>query len=246
MRSRCRKVATVAGAALVGLGALWASSASAIEVIQNTSPVSIDGWNISWGTGVGLTVVQDAANSDQVDVEKTATFTAPNQGYQITFSPISGYDGTAATSFVIPDETIVNNTASSFNGFSFILMNTTSTLATFDSVARTFIPPTGPGYNYSSETLGPGSLQPFTILTYTGTQGSGVTSFWGNGDPSSTGDNLLIDAPAGSDFALKELSSSSSGGNVVPMPAAAWQSLAGLAGLGLIGLGRRLKQRRFT
>jgi hypothetical protein len=220
---------------------LGATSAPAAQ-IQNTSPVAIDGWDISWSTGVGLAINQDSADGNQVDLEKTATFTAPNQGYQINFAPIAGYTGTVATEFVIPDETIVNNTGSSFNGFSFVLLNTTSTLATFDSVGRTFIPPTGPGYDYSTVSLNPGN----TVLAYTGTQGNGVTSFWGNGDPSASGDNLLIDAPAGSDFSFKELSSSGPGGpgNVVPLPAAAWQSLAGLGGLALIGLGRKLKQRR--
>jgi hypothetical protein len=243
MSIRFRKVAIAAGAALVSLGALSASSALA-QPISNTSPVAIDGWNISWNTGVGLTVSQDASNSGEVDVEKTATFTAPNQGYQITFAPIPGYTGTSATEFVIPDETIVNNTGSSFSQFSFILLNTTSSLATFDSVGRTFVPPTGSGYDYTTVSLTSGN----TILTYTGTQGNGVTSFWGDGDPSATGDNLLIDAPAGSDFALKELSGSGPGGpgSVVPLPAAAWQSLAGLGGLALIGLRRKLKQRRFA
>ena len=235
-----RKVSIAASAALLALGGLSISSAIA-GAIQNTSPATIDGWNISWGTGVGLVVTQDT-NAKQVDVEKSATFTAPNQGYQIVFTPVSG-GGSAATQFVIPDETIVNKTGSAFSSFSFILINKTTTLATFDSVARTFIPPTGSGYDYTSV-----DLTSSTILTYTGTQGDGVTSFWGNGDPSASGDNLLIDAPAGSDFALKELSASGPPGppSVVPVPAAAWQSLVVLGGLGLIGLRRQVKQRRLA
>jgi hypothetical protein len=224
---------------------LGATSAPAVE-IQNTSPVAIDGWDISWSTGVGLTVTQDSSAS-QVDVEKTATFTAPNQGYQITFEPIMGFSGTTATQFVIPDETIANNTGASFNGFSFVLMPTVAGSTTFDSVARTFIPPTGPGYDYTTVNLTSGN----TILAYTGTQSDGKTSFWGNGDPSPSGDNLLIDATAGDGFSLKELSSSggsgpSGPGSVVPLPAAAWQSLVGLAGLALIGLRRQMKHRRMA
>ncbi len=231
-----RKAAISAGAVLAGVGVLGAASAPAASI-------SVDGWDISWSTGVTVSAAQDSVNASQVDVTKMATFTAPNQGYQITFVPISGYTGTAATQFVIPTEMITNNTGASFNGFSFVLLNTTSDLATFDSVARTFIPPAGSGYNFTSVSLDPGN----TILTYTGTQDNGVTSTWGNGDASSTGDNLLIDAPAGSDFSLKELSSSGSGpGPVVPLPAAAWQSLVGLGGLALIGLRRRIKQRRLA
>jgi hypothetical protein len=241
MFSGFKKVSKAAGAAVVALGALSMSSAFA-GTIQNTSPATIDGWTISWGTGVGLVITQDT-NASQVDVEKSATFTAPNQGYQITFNPISGSTGTVASQFVIPDETIVNNTGSSFNSFSFILINKSSTLATFDSVGKTFIPPTGSGYDFTTVNLTSGN----TILTYTGTQNNGATSFWGNGDPSSSGDNLVIDAPAGSDFALKELSSSGSGpGPVVPLPASAWQSLTGLAGLALLGVGRKMKRSRIA
>ena len=181
-------------------------------------------------------------------IEKAANFTAPNQGYQITFTPVSGFTGTTASSIVFDSESITNHTGSSFNGFSFILLNTNSTLATFASVGKTFAPPTGSGYNYTSVSL----TSENTDLSYTGTQGNGITSFWGNGDPSSAGNNLLIGAPLGSDFALKELSSAGSGsspggpGASVPMPAAAWQSLFGLGGLALFGLGRRIKQRKLA
>jgi hypothetical protein len=127
---------------------------------------------------VGLAVTQDSS-PNQVNVEKTATFTAPNQGYQIAFEPIEGYTGTSATQFVIPDETIANNTGASFNGFSFVLLSTVAGSTTFDGVSRTFIPPTGSGYDYTTVNLTSGN----TILAYTGTQDDGATSFWGNGEP---------------------------------------------------------------
>jgi hypothetical protein len=81
------------------------------------------------------------------------------------------------------------------------------------------------------------------ILSYTGTQAAGSTSSWGSANP---GDDLLIDAPAGAVFSVKELSSSGGGGggSVVPLPSAAWQSLFGLLSLGLIGVGRQLKNRQ--
>ncbi|MGD0461980.1 MAG: VPLPA-CTERM sorting domain-containing protein [Tepidisphaeraceae bacterium] len=235
-----RKASIAACAAVLALGALPVSAVT----IYNTSPVPIDGWDISWTTGVGLAINQDGSSSTQVDVEKTATFTAPNQGYQITFEPIQGYSGKSATQFVIPDETIANNTGASFNGFAFVLLPTVAGSTTFKSVARTFIPPTGPGYDYTTVSLTSGN----TILAYTGTQKNGATSFWGNGDPSASGDNLLIDATPHDGFSLKELSSSGGGstGPVVPLPAAAWQSLAGLAGLALIGVRRQMKHRRMA
>ncbi len=237
----CRTAAIAVGAMVAGFGMWSASSALAVPIqIQNMSPASVDGWNISWSPGVGLAVNPNPDNpTGSVEVEKTATFNAPNQGYQITFSPTPGYDGTTATQFVIPDETIVNSTGSSFNAFSFVLLPTVPGSTAFDS-AEIFSLPSGPGYDFTSVSLTSGN----TILTYTGTQGSGVTSFWGNGDPSSTGDNLVIDATPGDSFALLELSSS--GGRTVPLPAAAWQSLLGLAGLGLFGLARQRKLRRLA
>jgi hypothetical protein len=234
LSSGSRKALFLASAVLAGVG--FMRSAGAAPVAQTQSPASIDGWTISWPTpGVGLAITQDGANANQVDIEKSATFTAPNQGFQISFVP--GSNPTADT-FVLPDETINNMTGKSFSGFSFILINTGSVNATFGGVSPGFIPPTGPGYDFTTVTLANGK----TELDYKGTQGNGVTSFWGNGDPSSNGDNLVIDAPAGSVFSLKELSVA--GGEVIPVPAAAWQSLIGLgcvAGFaGLRGLKRRM------
>ena len=236
MFSGSRKALILASAVLAGVGVV--KSAGAAPVSQNTSPATIDGWTISWPTpGVGLAITQDGANTAQVDVEKSATFSAPNQGFQITFAPTVSTP--TADVFVIPDESIVNATGKPFSGFSFILLNTGSVNATFGgSLTPGFVPPAGPGYDFTSVKLVNGK----TELDYTGTQGNGVTSFWGNGDPSSSGDNLVIDAPAGSSFALKELSISG-GGNVVPVPAAAWQSLIGLGAVGLFATLRGLKRR---
>jgi hypothetical protein len=223
----------VASAVLAGVGVV--RLAGAAPVAQTQSPANIDGWTISWPTpGVGLAITQDGTNSNQVNIEKSATFSAVNQGFQISFVP--GSNPTADT-FVLPDETITNLTGKSFSGFSFILINTGSVNATFGGISPGFIPPTGPGYDYTTVSLVNGK----TELDYKGTQGNGVTSFWGNGDPSSNGDNLVIDAPAGSIFSLKELSVG--GGNVVPLPAAAWQSLIGVVCVGAFTALRGLKRR---
>jgi hypothetical protein len=174
------------------------------------------------------------SQGSEIFVEKAATFTEPNQGFQVAFQPISGANG-AATSIDFTDETIQNNTGSAFSGFQFILMNIGTANATFPSVSNVFAPPAGTGYNYTTVSLNSAG----DILSYTGSQDAGSTSSWGS---AAAGDNLLIDAPAGSDFSLKELSESGGGGGgggTVPLPAAAWQSLLTLAGLGAIGLGRR-------
>jgi hypothetical protein len=233
LRSGSRKALFLASAVLAGVGVI--RSAGAAPVAQTQSPATIDGWTISWPTpGVGLAITQDGSNSNQVNIEKSATFKAVDQGFQISFVP--GSNPTADT-FVLPDETITNLTGKPFSGFSFILINTGSVNATFGGVSPGFIPPTGPGYDYTTVSLTNGK----TELDYKGTQGDGVTSFWGNGDPSSAGDNLVIDAPAGSIFSLKELSVG--GGNVVPVPAAAWQSLIGLGCVAGFAAIRSMKRR---
>jgi len=182
-------------------------------------------WNITAPSGVSLTVT---SSGNQIDIEKLANFTGVNQGLQVSFQPIAD----AATVIDFTDEQIQNNTGSAFNGFQFILMNAGSASAAFPSVSDTFGPPAGTGYSYSSVKLNAAG----DILSYTGTQNAGSTSTWGTGTPGTPGvgnpnDNLFIDAPAGAVFSLKELSSGSGGGggtSAVPMPAAAWQSLAGL------------------
>jgi hypothetical protein len=197
----------------------------------------IDGWTISFPTGVGLTATQDSTTATQVDLTKTATFTAPGQGFQIEFAP--GANATADT-FVISSESITNNTGQRFGGFSFILLNTGTANATFGGTTPGFLPPTGTGFDYTKVSLVNGK----TELDYTGSQDKGATSTWGNGDPSPSGDNLVIDAPAGSTFALKELSVPGGGGPpAVPMPASVWQSLVGLLGLGMFAGVRAVKRR---
>jgi hypothetical protein len=169
---------------------------------------------------------------------------------QVSFQPVA--IDPPATVIDFTDEQIQNNTGSAFNGFQFILMNAGSANALFPSVSDAFGPPAGTGYSFSTVQLNAAG----DILSYGGTQNAGTTSTWGTGTPGTPGvgnpdDNLFIDAPAGAAFSLKELSESGSSGSTgggsgssaVPMPAAAWQSLAGLAGLALYGIARKLKHR---
>jgi hypothetical protein len=236
MRIR-RKHAVLAGAFFASIS--FAASAKA-TVAFDTSPVSIDGWTISWPTPVALAIQQDGTTSTQVDVEKKATFSAPGQGFQITFA--ASPSGTTANAFVIPQESITNDTGAAFSSFSFIILNTGTANATFAGPG--FTPPTGTGYNFTSVSLVNGG----TELDYIGTQGNGVTSLWGDGTTTPGGNNLVIDAPAGSDFSLKELAGSGGppGPPAVPLPASAWQCLISLGGLGLIAGVRSMKKRRLA
>jgi hypothetical protein len=225
MRSSCRKVVIAACAAVAGLGALRTASATATLIEDNQSAV-VDGWNITAPTGVSLVVT---SGNGELFVEKAANFTKPNQGFQVAFQPVAG-DQSAATSVDFTDETVQNNTGQSFSEFDFLLMNVGSVNASFPGVSNVFVPPSGTGYAYTSVKLNSTG----DILSYTGSQSAGTTSYWGS---AAEGDNLLIDAPAGSDFSLKELSTSG-GVASVPTPTAAWQ---GLAGLVLIGFWRWAK-----
>jgi hypothetical protein len=238
MKVSYKKTAIAVGAAIASLGALrMSSAASSVTLIEDDQSAVVDGWNITAPTGVSLTVT---SSDNEIFVEKAANFTVPNQGFQIAFQPVAGATGASSIDFT--DETVQNNTGQAFSGFDFILMNIGSPNATFDGVANVFAAPSGTGYSYSG-TINLNSTK--DILSYTGNQNAGTTSDWGSATP---GDNLLIDTPAGSDFSLKELSMSGGGGgggggSAVPMPAAAWQSLASLAALGLIGIGRSIKRR---
>ena len=233
MRSGTKKFALLAAcAAIAGLGAWQTSSASTITINGGTSQ-TVDGWNITAQSGVTLTVTAATATTPLV-IDKTADFTAPNQGLLISFQPVS----TTTDVIDFDSESLTNDSGTTWNGFQFLL----SSEATFPSVTSTFTPPAG---FFSTVTLNAAG----NTLTYAGgSQASGTTSNWGsgtvdydeNGNPTATSpDNLIIDA-TGSGFDLKEIPESGGGPpSAVPLPSAAWQSLVVLSGLALIGVARK-------
>jgi hypothetical protein len=249
----------------VGLGVCRAASAITTLpiVISPGTSETWDGWNITAPSDATVTILSESNNGGQLNIEKDASFTAAGQVVPVSFQHVSS----GASVIDVVDESIFNDSSSQFNGFQFLL-----TGGTFPSVSDAFGPPTGTGYNFSSVTLtSADTAGDKDELTYTGTQNAGTTSLWGKTGIADTlasaesdgnvDDNLFIDAPVGADFVLKEISSigGGSGGNgggggsngggggsgssAVPMPAAVWQSLAGLAGLALYGIARKLKHR---
>jgi len=237
MRSGCKKMALIAAcAALAGLGALRTWSAATITIDGGTSQV-VDGWNITPQAGVTLFVTPSSGDVP-LAIEKAAFFTAPNQGLLISFQPVAG--STPASVIDFDSETIQNSSGGSWSGFQFLL----SSGATFPSVSETFVPPSGFFTTVNLNSAG-------DTLSYAGgSQATGTTSLWGSGivDYNTSGsaidsspDNLIIDASGGG-FDLKEIPGGG-GGSVVPLPTAAWQSFAGLAGLALFGIGRKLTKR---
>jgi hypothetical protein len=227
MKRSCKKAMIAAGVVVASLGALRMSSGQTL--IDGDQSAVVDGWTITGWPGVSLVVTSDSTG---ISIEKRANFTVAGTGFPIGFSPVAG--GTPATSIDIQDEQIANNTDEAFTGFDFILLNTGTVNATFavGTGSNPFSAP--PGYST------PVSENSGQELVYAGVQDTGSTSDWGT-----DGSTLLINAPVGSDFSLKELPEFGGGGGTspVPVPAAAWQSLFSLAALGLIGIGRWTRRR---
>ena len=201
-----KKITRIFAAGIAALLCLSVSQIACRASVITTSPALIDGWTISWPKTLQVTVEQDLNSQIQVDLTKSATFVAPDQGFQLTFAPTPGATATA-DSFVFDSESITNDTGKPFGEFSFILLNSGTADATFSKV---FSPPSGAGYSYSAPSVINGNDE----ADYPGVQNNGVTALWGNGVATSAGNNLTISAPSGSVFSFKELSTPS-----VPEPA---------------------------
>jgi hypothetical protein len=209
----------------VGLGFSVRGAQAAAVVIGGGSSATVDGWTISAPSGVSLAV--DGLNQvgNTLIIEKVANFTSPQGGYLITFDQSSS---SAVPYIEFENESVTNSTGVGWNGFQFLLLNTTSSGASFSSQ---FLGATGTGV-----TLTPGALTS-DALTYSGIQPAGSISNWGT---SAAGDYILIDAnpvsgaSAGQVFGFKELP------EFVPLPAAAWLGLAGLLALGTIASVKKL------
>jgi hypothetical protein len=194
----------------------------------HASAVTFGGWDISSDPGISLSI--SGVNGSQVLVIENKSVTFSNGiPLGVTFTQASPG---AVSSVEFATETIGNATGSDWTGFQFSLTGA----ATFDGIANVFAPPFGTGVNYSSVQLN--AMR--NLLSYTGSQSDGATSSWGSSNP---GDDLLIDAvpTTGEPFASFTLTESPQGvsSKVVPLPAAAWQSLPVLLLLAVIPAARK-------
>jgi hypothetical protein len=221
------------------LGAYRSASAGTLTLPYNITggtSWTIDGWNIAVPAGnTTVTVLSESNGGSQLNIEKDASFSSAGQVVPISFTWVSS----GASVIDVQDEVIHNDTGSPFSGFDFVLTGS----AAFYSVADAFNS-TDAGFSSVSLNGSSGS----NILSYSGGSQPTGTTFWNPGGALEPGpglgnvnDNLFIDASSASDFSLKEFAPGAS--SAVPLPAAAWQSLAGLAGLALYGIVRRLKHR---
>jgi hypothetical protein len=199
------------------------SLAAQVTVIDPDQSATVGGWTI---TAAGDTALVVFTSNTTLYVEKFAAFTGMAPA-SISFVPGAGAD----SSIEVTSELITNETGTNWTGFTFSL----SGGATFDSLGNSFNPPIGNGSTNSYTSVAFGS----TSIAYTGTQNNTLTSSWGNGD----GSFLLIDSTGGS---FNFIETPQDAPVVVPLPSAAWQTLAGLGGLGLLVVGRNMKRRLFS
>jgi len=190
------------------------------------------GWRATWATAYdgNVDLISRGTVGGQFFFEKDVTFTAQSaQGIEIVFERISP----SASTLVINDEVVRNQTGTAWTGFHFVLAS--------GSIAGT------PNFAFAtsdgSAGLGDFDITPFTNFAFSdqntvvsmsgGTVPSG--GVWLPGAASNTG--LAIVAGNNTDsFTLKEIPVA------IPLPAAAWTGLSTLLGLGFFGVAKNARK----
>ncbi|MCC7351639.1 MAG: VPLPA-CTERM sorting domain-containing protein [Phycisphaerales bacterium] len=236
---------------LLGVGFLAGALAFGSNAQAGSLVLGNSGWRASWSssfdnadyTYVTLTVL--AETDSTVVIQKTAVFAdGPDQHGLI--APIEiNFEQTradAAKNIVVTSESVTNASGVDWNSFQFIIEDgTTDTSAdtSFD-ITRTF------------GSVPPFDVSPFSVVGVGGitsqpqiiTLGDGVLAngeIWRPGVGPAGGELVIHAAPAtdGSKrFVFKELP----GGEVIPLPAAAWMGLSSLLGLGAVGAVRKARR----
>lgn len=220
---RSLKVAAFAAVAALGSFGLSQSHAATAVVNPVSSGEVIDGWEITIPTGIQ--VDQDVQNPNDpnslfIENMKQMGPGTLNEGLVMTFEQV---DPTAASTLTINNETVTNLTGSTIGAFAFQLINGVGANASFTGSIFT-----ADGY-YNNVTSSS------TLVTYTGSQPNNTTQDFGMG----TDGNLVIDLNPQGVGTVVNFKEYPQGGGTVPLPAAALQGLAGLAGLGLIAAAKK-------
>jgi hypothetical protein len=225
-----------AAVAILGVLGFGASGAKAGSVIRSGS--TVDGWTITYPTGISL--IEDAVVGNTLQIEKEAAFVSM-EGLVITFTQ-DAPAADAAQYISIVNENVTNLTGQSWGGFQMFLSNPEAPInapATFVSQFNEITP-------FATGTL---STDVTPNDTYTlgggGSVAPGATALWGY-DPN--GGDLTIDANPNANygaqgqypqsFGFKELPNAAS----VPLPASVWMGLAGLGMAGLVVQGKKAKK----
>jgi len=244
MSQRFTGLKVLAAAAVVGLGA-FTSSAEA-----RTKDLSMFGWTAEMDPGVDLTVLNQVGDTLTLQLEKFATFTAIKP-LTITFQQ-TAVTAQSVSRIIIDDEHISNQTGQDWNGFKFIVESTmgpNDVLPSFDTAASG-------GFTTGTQ-FGTQNFASNNELDVSGGMVSGSAFPAGLYSPGANGDLVINASPFSTGnvkqtFVFKELPLVGTGGNggggggtpppVIPLPAAAWTSLTGLLGLGLISNAKNLKK----
>jgi hypothetical protein len=229
-------------AVLAGLSGLVATNAAQ----AGSYALGNSGWTASWDSSNDgrLALNVDGETCDSVFIEKHVTFydSDINESGQfidpvvITFQQTSAH---AAQYLVINDESVTNRTGQDWTGFRMTLLPSDGSVS-FDPGLSDISPP-GNGF----------SIDPFTTHDFAQnnsifTVGGGVVPTAPIGSntwyPGAATGNLVIDTNAGAFcneavFTLKEQPLTCA----IPLPAAAWSGLTGLAGLALAGSRKSLR-----
>jgi len=230
-------IKVLAAAAMVSLGLMSSAKAASKDL-------SAFGWMADLQDGVDLTILSTSNNGVTLSLEKSANFTTGvnANGFieplLITFRQVAS---NAVPNISIDDETITNNTGSNWSGFRFIVEG---------GLANNGVVP-----HFDTAASGGFLTDPFAVGTFSGDSkeltatggtlsSSALSNVWHPG--LAAGDLVIAADPfatgnVGQTFVFKEQPITGSG-PLIPLPAAAWTSLSGLLGLGLISNAKNLKK----
>jgi hypothetical protein len=235
MSQRLFGLKALAAAAVVSLGAFASSTTAA------TKDLSAFGWMAEMDAGIDLTVLSTSSNTITLALEKDAVFTSGLNAngeidpLAIVFRQVSN---TAINKIAIVDEIVSNETGVSWSGFRFLLSSPMGGV-TFDEAASA-------GFTAGTQFPNASFTDNKDLEVTGGTLPSG--NFPANlYRPGANGDLVINAAPftSGStrqQFTFKEQPIVGQPSPVIPLPAAAWTSLSGLLGLGLISNAKNLKK----
>lgn len=197
----------------------YVGTANAANIIKSGD--TVEGWKISFPAGVQL-----VSDTGGLVLEKFASFTN-NEGFVLTFTQV---DSNANEFIKFVNEALTNSTGTTWTGFQHILNTEMGN------------PPNAEFTDNFSTTGTPFSTVNFTsdVITFGGgTVANTDTINFGFG---AEGGDMVIDGHPTTDgvkrvFTLKEVPVVG-----VPLPAAIWSGLSGLAGIGVIGLGKKARR----
>jgi len=233
------KWVTVSAAAVLGTVGLCNFAGAAPKALNgidaNGNTVSSGWtWDVSSALAPLVNLVFIRTEGNNFFFEKDAEIQRISDPIVITFNRVSNN----ASTLVINDEAVVNNTGQDWNSFRMELSSGST-------------PGGQPNFAFMTSDGAPGigdfRIDPFNTFSFSngnstleltgGTVKAGAT--WFPGAQSNTGLAIVANANDAT-FTLKEIPGG--GGVVIPLPAAAWTGLSGLLGLGVLAAAKRVRR----